>query len=68
MTPTPTLHLRFIERDVHIPVEPMSNKAMHKRVRILQQFWEYPDGEELRGDMFKIVCGKWLDVPLEKES
>jgi hypothetical protein len=41
---------------------------MGKRVRILQQFWEHPDGEYVCGDMFKQVCGKWRDVPLEEEA
>ena len=63
MTPTP--RLRFVERVIHIPVEPMSNIAMNKRVRILQQWWE---GEKWNEEFTQILSGEWRDVPLEKEA
>ena len=73
MTPTPKL--RFVERVIPIPLEPGSNIAMGKTVRILQQWWEVgnmvlaihvtdKDGNTLPSPN----CGEWRDVPLEEEA
>lgn len=59
---TPTNRLRFVEREVHVPVPefgPGFTKAV--KVRVLQQWWEphYPGSA---------VEGEWRDVPLEGEE
>ena len=67
MIPTPTLHLRFVERQV-IDYENCSHEHIgHKTVNILQQFWAHPEGEEAYGDMFNVVPGTWRDIPKVKE-
>jgi len=68
MTPTPTMHLRFITRDEII--EQTATSATARKVRILQQFWAHPDGKEVageKGDMFRSVNGTWRDVPWVSE-
>lgn len=63
MNPTPTLHLRFVERQV-IDYENRSHEHIsHKTVNILQQFWEHPDGNDVCGNMFKMTRGEWRDIP-----
>ena len=57
MTPTPKL--RFVERVVQFPVELMSDITMGRRVRVLQQWWEYTEWH---------APGEWRDVPLEEEA
>ena len=67
MKPNPTLHLRFVVRDV-IDFENSKNECIaHRPVRILQQFWENPYGEDVTGDMFNMVRGTWCDVQEFKE-
>ena len=59
----PTTRLRFVEREVQVPVPefgPGFTKSM--KVRILQQWWE--DKESSRFD----PVGEWRDVPLEEEK
>jgi hypothetical protein len=64
MKPTPKL--RFIEREVFVPVQG-DFAVTYKTVRILQQWWEEKpysrsvDGYLLGGG------GEWRDVPIEKE-
>jgi hypothetical protein len=65
MRPFPTLHLRYVERLV-IDHENSSHEHIAQRhVRVLQQFWEHPDGEDSAGDIFETKRGTWRDVPLE---
>jgi hypothetical protein len=61
MTPIPTLHLRFVERQEI--AEQHATFAITRTVSILQQFWEHPDGKEVCGDMFKPANGTWRDIP-----
>jgi len=51
---TPTLKLRFVERELPYPEV--------KIVRTLQQWWE----EKTLPDVF--FPGEWRDVPVEKEQ
>lgn len=54
---TPTAKLRFVEREVRIPIcEGMARCEHHK---FLQQWWDF---ETFAGD------GEWRDIPLEKEE
>jgi hypothetical protein len=33
-------------------------------VQIVQQFWEHPNGKEAAGDMFTLIMGSWIDLPV----
>lgn len=64
---TPTMHLRFVER-----TEIDSENSTHeynatKQVRVLQQFWETPNGKDAVGDMFVQLYGVWRDIPLVRD-
>lgn len=61
MTPRPTLHLRFIRRTVRTSIEGQQ-VAVAKTIKVLQQFWEHPDGDESVGDLFTTAVGSWRDV------
>jgi hypothetical protein len=61
MTPIPSLHLRFIERQEIVERGPTHTTT--RTVNILQQFWEHPRGEEFCGDMFNMLRGEWRDIP-----
>jgi hypothetical protein len=61
----PTNKLRFVERD-EIVVQHPAPPIFTRTVRILQQFWEHPNGKDAAGDMFKMKMGTWRDVPVEK--
>jgi hypothetical protein len=65
--PGQTLYLRFVEREEIFSAE-YSTHTMTRTVRILQQFWEHPNGKDAAGDMFKMKMGTWRDVPVEKEA
>lgn len=63
---TPTNKLRFVQRDMAIPIQsyPDGTKVSEiKPVRILQQYW-VPAGGDKTSDHYK---GEWRDVPLEEE-
>ena len=62
---TPTMYLRFIER-MEI-IEQNGESSMGRKIKILQQFWETPNGSEVAGDMFVQLYGTWRDVPLIKD-
>ena len=64
MTPTPKL--RFVERVIQIPIEPMINTTMGKKVRILQQWWKVENITDALHN--NILDGEWRDVPLEEEA
>jgi hypothetical protein len=69
MKPTPKL--RFVEREVHVIVEPMLNITTGKTIRILQQWWENNMTINLgwTGDMpLGKTNGEWRDVPVEVEA
>ena len=64
---TPTMHLRFVER-----TEIDSENSTHeynatKQARVLQQFWETPNGKDAVGDIFVQLYGVWRDIPLVKD-
>lgn len=63
MTPIPTLHLRFIERQELDAANSTHEYIAHRTTCILQQFWEHPDGKDVHGDMFKASHGTWRDIP-----
>jgi len=65
MIPGQTLYLRFVEREEIVEQHP--THTVTRTVRILQQFWEHPNGKDAAGDMFKMKMGTWRDVPVEKE-
>jgi hypothetical protein len=63
MTPKPTMYLRFVERKEEVPSGiPGFVTATLRTVRILQQFWEHPDGLPLEPG-FLGIRGEWRDVP-----
>ena len=62
---TPTMHLRFVER-LEI-VEQSGEASMGRKVKVLQQFWETPNGSDVIGDMFIQIYGVWKDIPLVKD-
>jgi hypothetical protein len=65
-TMTPTPKLRFVERVIQIPVEPMTNTTMGKTVRILQQWWKVENITDAVHN--NILDGEWRDIPLEQEA
>ena len=56
----PTMHLRFVEKDIMVPHERYLNVSYTKTVSILQQKWEETDSKT--GEI-KVL---WRDVPKEK--
>ena len=62
---TPTMKLRFVERDIGGRHEPQ------KLIRILQQWWQREDREvwSIDGVIEEIIPGRgeWRDIPLGKE-
>lgn len=62
---TPTMHLRFVER-IEI-VEQNADSSIGRKVRVLQQFWETPNGSDVLGDSFIQIYGVWKDVPFVKD-
>ena len=68
---TPTSRLRFVEREIQVPVSPYQNVVQTKTVRILQQWWEKSVTINLgwTGDVpLRKAEGEWRDVPVEKEQ
>jgi hypothetical protein len=65
MTPTPKL--RFVEREVQIPVQG-DFVVTYKTVRILQQWWEKDIASRYNAAIAGDPSGEWRDVPLEKEQ
>lgn len=63
---TPTMYMRFVERTEIIDHNPETNSSTGRKVKVLQQFWETSSGNEVAGDMFVQVYGRWVDVPLVK--
>jgi hypothetical protein len=62
-----TTELRFVEREVSIPVVGMSNIAERKVVRILQQKWRKVDYTNY-GVVRDPDAVEWRDVPVVKEA
>ena len=68
MTPTPKL--RFVEREIQVPVQG-DFVVTYKKVRILQQWWEDPAvvlsvSIDWNGSTQKRFAGEWRDVPIEE--
>lgn len=60
----PTTKLRFVEREIQVPVQG-DFVVTYKTVRILQQWWEtkiFAHGEWI------VTASEWRDVPIEKEQ
>jgi len=68
----PTMYLRIHERMVTQKVDTLPSDDIQcfvtktVPVRIVQQFWEHPDGKEAAGDMFNLTMGSWRDLPVVK--
>jgi hypothetical protein len=70
----PTMYLRVQERMVIQKVNTLPLPDDHMEgmvtqtvpVRIIQQFWEHYDGKESAGDMFTLLTGSWVDLPVVK--
>ncbi len=62
----PTAHLRFVERQELDRENSTHEYIAHRTIRVLQQFYETPNGKDVMGDMFVQTYGKWVDVPLVK--
>ena len=60
----PTNRLRFVEREIAVPLERDSSLCVKQKVRILQQYFIQtgPYGQTVGQG------GAWLDVPLETEE
>ena len=54
---TPTNKLRFVERAIGIP----DPTCVNRKVRILQQWWEWEV-------TYPTAYGEWRDVPVEQEQ
>jgi hypothetical protein len=61
---TPTVHLRFVEMDMPEPHPTVSGVSAIKRVKVLQQFWETNNGNDVVEDMFTKTYGIWKNVPM----
>lgn len=60
----PTARLRFVEREVRIPIREGIARCEHHK--FLQQWWAFdPDSYT---DWITKTNGEWRDVPLEKEE
>ena len=59
MIPTPKL--RFVERVIAVP----ATDGEGRKVRVLQQLWEYTFHDKVEPDKF--AFGEWRDVPTERE-
>ena len=57
---TPTMHLRFVDKDMMIPHPQVPNISYVKTVSVLQQKWEETDPKT--GEIKEV----WKDVPKEK--
>jgi len=64
MTPTPKL--RFVEREVQVPVQG-DFVVTYKTVHILQQWWEKDIASQYTAAIAGDSSGEWGDVPVEKE-
>ena len=65
MTPTPKL--RFVEREIQMPVQG-DFVVTYKTVRILQQWWEKDIASQYTAAIAGDSSGEWRDVPIEKEQ
>lgn len=63
---TPTAKLRFVEREVQVPVQG-DFVVTYKTVRILQQWWEKDIAGQYTAAIAGDSSGEWRDVPIEKE-
>ena len=59
------MKLRFVEREIHIPIFVAPNISERKIIRVLQ-YWDI-DAVYVDADRH-VARGKWVDVPLEVEE
>ena len=59
---TPTMNLRFVERDIMVPDERYKNASYVKTIKVLQQQFEETDAKT--GE----IKSQWREVPLAKEE
>jgi hypothetical protein len=67
---SPTTKLRFVEREIQVPVQG-DFVVTYKTVRILQQWWQTNNTINLgwSGELpIGETRGEWRDVPLEEEQ
>ena len=64
---TPTMHLRFVERPTIVDHKSVEGISTIRTTKVLQQFWETPNGSDVIGDMFIQIYGVWKDIPLVKD-
>jgi len=64
---TPTSKLRFVEREIQVPVQG-DFAVTYKTVRILQQWWEKDIASRYTAAIAGDPSGEWRDVPLEGEQ
>jgi hypothetical protein len=64
---TPTAKLRFVKREVQVPVQG-DFVVTYKTVRILQQWWEKDIASQYTAAIAGDSSGEWRDVPIEKEQ
>jgi hypothetical protein len=61
----PTPKLRFVQREVVVPISGRGNVGLARELRILQQEWEIV---ELENGMPMAFRFEWRDVPLEVDA
>ena len=64
---TPTSKLRFVEREIQMPVQG-DFVVTYKTVRILQQWWEKDIASQYTAAIAGDSSGEWRDVPLEEQA
>jgi hypothetical protein len=60
------MKLRFVEREIHTPVDGMTPDIMQRKVVRILQYWDI-DEVYVTTDRH-VARGKWVDVPLEVEE
>ena len=65
---TPTAYLRFVWRDEVSDYSFENGTSLVCKTRVLQQFWEDPDGKVIFDGAEKSIAGEWRDVPLEGQA
>lgn len=65
---TPTNHLRFVERQKIVSHDPINQTTISSKTKVLQQFFEHPNGKHEVGTTFEQKVGSWIDIPLVAEQ
>ena len=56
--------MRFVERPTIVDHKSVEGISTIRTTKVLQQFWETPNGSDVIGDMFIQIYGVWKDIPL----